>query len=104
MFLRSSFKSRHRILDEHDIFSHILVVRIVMCVLKDENKRKRGRGWPIKKTNSSLGQQHLPSLRGYSSLSFSFNLSFLNGSTPVYFLFLFVPFMQHFTENTDCFI
>ena len=28
-------------------FSHIFVVRIVMFVRKDENKRKRGRGWPI---------------------------------------------------------
>ena len=30
-----------------DIFSQIFVVRIVMFVLKDENKLKRGRGWPI---------------------------------------------------------
>ena len=28
-------------------YSHIFVVRIVMFVWKDENKRKRGRGWPI---------------------------------------------------------
>ena len=36
-----------------DIFSQLSVVRIVMCVFeKDENKRKRGRGWPIKKPMS----------------------------------------------------
>ena len=30
-----------------NILSHLFVVRIVMFVLKDENKRKRGRrGWP----------------------------------------------------------
>ena len=39
------FKSQHHILDGH--FSHILVVKIVMFVCKDENKWKRGRGWPI---------------------------------------------------------
>ena len=30
-----------------DIFSHLFVVKIVMNVWKDENKWKRGRGWPI---------------------------------------------------------
>ena len=30
-----------------DIFSHLYVLRIVMFVWKDENKRKRGQGWPI---------------------------------------------------------
>ena len=30
-----------------DIFSHLFVVKIVMCVWKDKNKWKRGRGWPI---------------------------------------------------------
>ena len=30
-----------------DILSHLFVVRIVMFVWKGENKRKRGRGWPI---------------------------------------------------------
>ena len=30
-----------------DIFSHLFVVKIVMYVWKDENKWKRGRGWPI---------------------------------------------------------
>ena len=30
-----------------DIFSHLFVVKFVMCVWKDENKLKRGRGWPI---------------------------------------------------------
>ena len=34
-----------------NIFSHLFVEKIVMCVVfeKDENKRKRGRGWPILK-------------------------------------------------------
>ena len=42
------FESRHCILDGH--FSHIFVVKIVMmCVWKDENKLKRGRGWPTLK-------------------------------------------------------
>ena len=39
------FKSQHRILDGH--FSHLFVVKIVICVWEDENKWKRGRGWPI---------------------------------------------------------
>ena len=39
------FESQHCILDGH--FSHIFVVKIVMFVRKDENKLKRGRGWPI---------------------------------------------------------
>ena len=37
------FESRHWM----DIFSHIFVVKIVMFLEKTENKRKRGRGWPI---------------------------------------------------------
>ena len=41
------FKSWHRILDGR--FFHLFVVKIIMCVWKDENKWKRGRGWPIKK-------------------------------------------------------
>ena len=41
------FESRHRILNGH--FSHLLVRKIVMRVWKDENKWKRGRGWPFKK-------------------------------------------------------
>ena len=40
-FKGHGFESRRRILDRHDIFSHIIVVRIVMIVSKDENKRKR---------------------------------------------------------------
>ena len=40
------FESQHRLLDGH-FFTYIFVVRIVMCVWKDENKRKRGRGWTI---------------------------------------------------------
>ena len=38
------FESQHRILDGH--FSQIFVVKIVVFE-KDENKRKRGQGWPI---------------------------------------------------------
>ena len=41
------FESRRLILDGHSIFPHIFVVRIVVFVWKDENKWKRGRGWPI---------------------------------------------------------
>ena len=32
-------------------FSHLFVVKIVMFVWKDENKRKRGRGSPFKKVH-----------------------------------------------------
>ena len=32
----SEFKFQHRILDEH--FSHLFVVKIVLCVQKDQNK------------------------------------------------------------------
>ena len=39
------FKSQHSIQDGH--FSHLLVVKIVMCAWIDENKWKRGRGCPI---------------------------------------------------------
>ena len=42
------FESRRRILDGYDIFSHCLFE-------KTENKRKRGRGWPLQnKSNKSL--------------------------------------------------
>ena len=41
------FESRHHIPDGHNIFSHIFVVKIVMFVWRDENKRKRGQGWSI---------------------------------------------------------
>ena len=37
------FKSPHHTLNGH--FSHLFVAQIVMLVWKDENKRKRGRGW-----------------------------------------------------------
>ena len=40
-------ESQRHILDGHKNFSHLFVVRIVLFVRKDENKRKRGRGWPI---------------------------------------------------------
>ena len=35
------FESWHRILDGHNIFSHIFVVRIVIFVLKRQNKTKK---------------------------------------------------------------
>ena len=46
-FTQLSCESLHRILHGH--FSLIFVVKIVMFVSKDENKRKRGRGRPIYK-------------------------------------------------------
>ena len=39
------FESQHRILD-----GHLFVVKIVVFVRKDENKPKRGREWPVKKS------------------------------------------------------
>ena len=39
------FESQHCILNGH--FSHLFVAKILMCVWKDENKWKRGRGWTI---------------------------------------------------------
>ena len=42
-------ESRHRILDGHFFNIHI-VVKFVMFVWKDENKWKKDRGWPFKKT------------------------------------------------------
>ena len=39
------FKSQYHILDGH--FFTIIVVKIVIVVWKDKNKRKKGRGWPI---------------------------------------------------------
>ena len=41
------FKSWRQILDGHDIFSHWFVVKIVLFVWKDRNKRKRGRVGPF---------------------------------------------------------
>ena len=46
------FKSQHHILDGH--LSHLFVVRIVICVWKDENKWKRDRGWHFKKIFYSI--------------------------------------------------
>ena len=43
-------------MDGHDIFSHWFVVRIVMFVWKDKNKRKRGVGWTIKKIKKETKQ------------------------------------------------
>ena len=39
------FESQHCMLDGH--FSRLFVVKIVLFGGKDENKRKRGREWPI---------------------------------------------------------
>ena len=41
------FESQHRILDGH--ISYLFVVKIVLFVWKDKNKRKRGQEWHIKK-------------------------------------------------------
>ena len=42
------FESRCRILDGHlDIFHIDLLKKLYCLVEKTENKRKRGRGWPI---------------------------------------------------------
>ena len=40
------FNSQHHILDGH-FFSYLFVVKFVLCVCKDENKWKRGQGWPV---------------------------------------------------------
>ena len=40
------FESCHCILDGH--FSHLIVVKIVMCVRKDENKLKEAEVGPLK--------------------------------------------------------
>ena len=40
------FESRHRILDGH-FFTYICCKNCIVCLKKTENKRKRGRGWPI---------------------------------------------------------
>ena len=44
-FKGREFVSLHHILDGH-FFTYLFVAQIVMC-LKDVNKSKRGRGWPI---------------------------------------------------------
>ena len=46
------FESQHQILDGH--FSYLFVVKIVMFVCKDENKRKRSRGLSIFKKQANL--------------------------------------------------
>ena len=46
MFQSREFESQQYILDGH-FFTYLFVVKFVMCVWKDENKLKRGRGWPI---------------------------------------------------------
>ena len=42
------FESRHRILDGH-FFTYICCKNCIVCLKKTENKRKRGRVWPILK-------------------------------------------------------
>ena len=59
------FESQHCILDGH--FSHIFVVKIVMFVWKDENKLKRGRGWPFFNSFSQIENLKL-TLPIYSSV------------------------------------
>ena len=41
------FESQRHILDGHDIFSHIFVVKNVMFVWKDENKQKEAGDCPF---------------------------------------------------------
>ena len=41
------FNSQHWILDDH--FSHYIGVKGNVCLKETENKRKRGRKWPILK-------------------------------------------------------
>ena len=43
------FESRHCILDGH-FFTYICCKNCIVCLKKTENRRKRGRGWPIFKT------------------------------------------------------
>ena len=52
------FKSRCCIQDGHKILSHKFAVRTVMFVWKDENKRKRGRGWHIFWIKTDTCQPH----------------------------------------------
>ena len=64
------FESWHCLLDAH--FSHLFVVKIVMCVWKDKRKRIGGRGWPIKKTLQGPQSRFEPCLRsGYFLLLLS---------------------------------
>ena len=39
-----------------DVFSHLFVLRIVIFVLKDKNKRKRSQGWRIFKNKKEIGK------------------------------------------------
>ena len=43
------FESQHRILDGH-FFTFVCCKNSIVCLKKAANKRKRGRGWPIYKT------------------------------------------------------
>ena len=53
MFQRCEFESRHHILDGN-FFTLICWKKIIMCVWKDENKWKRGRGCPNSKKIPSV--------------------------------------------------
>ena len=101
------FESRHCILDGH--FSHLIVVKIVMFVWKDENKWKRGRGWPILKKTSNLRLKFTeyrlllqPELR-VLNVHFSEHKMKLNPSKlviPGFFFFILVFWMQ-FSTTVD---
>ena len=56
------FKPRHRILDGHNIFT-MICKNCIVCLRGTENKRKRGRGWPIffKKTAQQVNSTALQS-------------------------------------------
>ena len=84
------FKSRQCILDGH--FSHLFVVKIVMCVWKDQNKLKRGRGWPIFKNKNQFNHNERCLL--YLCLYF---ILFKNGPIPASFC-LFSSF-SHYNFN-----
>ena len=43
------FESLHCILDGHDVFSHLFVVKLYILFEKTKNKPKSGRSWPMVK-------------------------------------------------------
>ena len=47
------FEFQHCILERHFVTS--ICCKIYVCLKKTENKRKRGRGWPIKKILNGIG-------------------------------------------------
>ena len=48
------FESRHRILDGHDIFSHLFVLKIVMLFEKTKINEKEAGDGPFLKKNGCL--------------------------------------------------